>query len=455
MRPAPRFGPFDWPHRWGVSLTAGFLIFVGIVVGSALYFTDQTGRRTIAAAQAETVSVELSLLLNTYQVGGYEELLRAIDYRVTSPRVSNERVFALANSRGRIVAGNLRFWPEGLTPGMSWQKLGGGNSIAIYVSSVRLDSGDVLIVGNTDAAMDRFRSRIVEAGFGALMVVLLACAAAALVITLYFRSRVLALANVASKVTHGDFSARAPGEHEESPFGQIASAQNMMLDRIEHLVVGLTTITDSLAHDLRTPLSRLRQHLENGLVSPEQDVRDQSLEAAFRESDHIVSTFSSLIDIARANGGLSREAMGPLDLKKLLEEVQTLFEPLVEERRGRILLNASGPVIIFGHKPLLMQAVSNLVDNAIKHAPESTSVEIALHESDIHAEIIVADHGEGISTDDKDELLKRFTRANNAAPGGVGLGLAIAKACAVLHHGSIWLEDNHPGLSVRLVLSKK
>lgn len=446
-------GPFDWPHRWGVALTISFLVLFAAVVVGALSFVEQAGRRTIAAKQAETVEVEMSLLLNTYEVGGYNELLRAIDYRLTSPKASKDRIYAIANKRGRIIAGNLRYWPDGLSPGMSWQKLGGRNSV-VYVSSVRLENGDVLIAGNTDTAMDHFRKQIFEAGFVAMMIVLMACAVAALIITWYFRSKVSVIANVAAKVTRGDFSARAPGDAEEGPFGQIASAQNIMLDRIEHLVVGLTTITDSLAHDLRTPLSRLKGYLETGIVSDSSEDRDQALESAFHESDHIVSTFSALIDIARANGGLSREAMESLDLRQIVGDVQTLFEPLIEERGGHILVDAPEKVIVRGHKALLMQAISNLVDNAIKHAPENSVVELSLRQTYATAEITVGDHGEGIPAGDREGLLKRFVQAGGATPGGVGLGLAIAKACAVLHNGSIWLEDNHPGLSVRLVISK-
>lgn len=446
--------PNKWPHHWGIVATIGFLLLVAAVVGSALYFVDQAGRRTIAAAQAETVAVEITLLKNTYDGEGGEELLKAIMYRLTSRNASNERIYALADSRGRLVAGNLRRWPDGLIPGISWQRVGGTNSPALYLSSVRLDDGNLLIVGNTDAAMERFRNQIVDAGFMSLLIVLTACGIAALIISLYFRVKVMALANVATKVTHGDFSARAPGANHETPFGQIAAAQNLMLERIEHLVVGLTTITDSLAHDLRTPLSRLKRSLEKGIEAETAEDREEALEAALQESDHIIATFSALIDIARANGGLSRSAMDTLDLQALLQEVQTLFEPLIEERGGRLELDAPLPVKVSGHKALLMQAISNLVDNAIKHAPDSSTVQIILTHSSREAEITVADHGPGIPVSDRDQLLKRFSRGGNAPPGGVGLGLAIAKACAVLHRGSIWLEDNNPGLKVKLVLSR-
>ena len=454
MKPSPAPDPLDWPHRWGVSLTLGFLVMAAIIVGGALYFVDQSGRRTIAAAQAETVAIETSLLLSTYQAEGRDALLTAIRYRLTSSNSSNERIYALTDGSGRLVAGNLRRLPDGLIPGLAWQKLGGGSTMAIYLTSVRLDDGALLIVGNTDAAMDRFRTQIVEAGLIAMLVVLTACFIAAAIITLYFRAKVLALANAASRVRRGDFAARAPGDDEPSPFGQIASAQNMMLERIEHLVVGLTTITDSLAHDLRTPLSRLKHFLEAGMDSDDPKDKERALESALQQSNQIVSTFSALIDIARANGGLSRDAMETLELRALLSDVQTLFEPLAEERGGRLQLDAPEPIKMIGHKALLMQAVSNLVDNAIKHAPEGTDVKIALRQSSGNAEIVVMDNGAGITVIDRDELLKRFTQADTEPPGGIGLGLAIAKACAVLHQGSIWLEDNNPGLKVRLVLSR-
>jgi signal transduction histidine kinase len=146
--------------------------------------------------------------------------------------------------------------------------------------------------------------------------------------------------------------------------------------------------------------------------------------------------------------------METLDLRLVLADVETLFEPLMEERGGQLRLQAPEPVQVLGHRALLMQAVSNLVDNAIKHAPIGTDVHLALHHSADNAEVIVSDHGIGVPHADREQLLKRFTQGNNEPPGGIGLGLAIAKACAVLHKGSIWLEDNDPGLRVRLVLSK-
>lgn len=451
-KPAP--DALDWPERWGLWLTVGFLFLAAVVVGGALSFVDQAGRRTIAAAQAETVAVEVAQLRSIYDAEGRDELLTAIRYRLTTRNDTNERIYALTDPQGRLIAGNLRRIPDGLIPGLAWQKLGENSLTPVYLSSVRLQDDSLLIVGNTDAAMDRFRSQIVEAGFIALVIVVAVCFIAAALITLYVRSKVLSLATVASKVTRGDFSARAEGAEEASPFGQIARAQNVMLERIEHLVVGLTTITDSLAHDLRTPLSRLKRFLEAGIEAQSEAARDQALEAALQQSNHIVSTFSTLIDIARASGGLSRDVMDTLDLRGVLADVQTLFEPLIEERGGHLVLEAPDPVMVLGHRALLMQAVSNLVENAIKHAPDGTSVTLGLRSVPGHAEVIVSDSGAGVPHADREQLLKRFTQGNNEPPGGIGLGLAIAKACAVLHKGSIWLEDNEPGLRVRLVLSK-
>lgn len=454
MNGKPGPDALDWPERWGLWLTVGFLFLAAVVVGGALSFVDQAGRRTIAAAQAETVAIEVAQLRSIYDAEGRDELLTAIRYRLTTRNDTNERIYALTDPQGRLIAGNLRRIPDGLIPGLAWQKLGENSLTPVYLSSVRLQDDSLLIVGNTDAAMDRFRSQIVEAGFIALVIVVAVCFIAAALITLYVRSKVLSLATVASKVTRGDFSARAEGAEEASPFGQIARAQNVMLERIEHLVVGLTTITDSLAHDLRTPLSRLKRFLESGIEAQSEADRDQALEAALQQSNHIVSTFSTLIDIARASGGLSRDVMDMLDLRSVLVDVQTLFEPLIEERGGHLVLEAPDPVKVLGHRALLMQAVSNLVENAIKHAPEGTNVTLGLRSVPGHAEVIVSDSGTGVPHADREQLLKRFTQGDNEPPGGIGLGLAIAKACAVLHKGSIWLEDNEPGLRVRLVLSK-
>jgi signal transduction histidine kinase len=264
--------------------------------------------------------------------------------------------------------------------------------------------------------------------------------------------RVRELSDTAALIAAGKFSARTPTSGSAGPFDRIADAQNAMLDRIEDLVTGLKTVTDSLAHDLRTPLARLRTRLERGILAPDLESKQAALEGGLRETEKTILAFSSLIDIARAEGGLSREAMTTVDLKTLVQDVHELFLPLAEER-GLSLDLASEDCQILGHKPLLMQAIGNLAHNAIKHAPDATHVGITLHRSAGQAQIVVTDHGPGIPANKRADAVKRFQRLGAGdTPEGVGLGLAIVEACARLHRGTLLLDDNHPGLKATLTL---
>jgi signal transduction histidine kinase len=273
-----------------------------------------------------------------------------------------------------------------------------------------------------------------------------------ILIALSLRS-VRELSDTAALIAAGQFSARTPTHGGAGPFEAIARAQNAMLDRIEDLVTGLKTVTDSLAHDLRTPLARLRSILEDGIVEESAQAKQQALESALSQTEKTIFAFSSLIDIARAEGGLSREAMTQVDLSTLMRDVMELFQPLAEERGVTLNLQEPPRTMILGHKPLLMQAVGNLVHNAIKHSPSGEKLDLQLSESGGEVRIVVADRGPGISAEQRADAIKRFQRLGSGdTPEGVGLGLAIVEACARLHRGALALEDNAPGLKAALVL---
>jgi signal transduction histidine kinase len=274
----------------------------------------------------------------------------------------------------------------------------------------------------------------------------------AALITSYMAGRVRVLSAASARVAAGDFAARAEGAEEQGPFGEIARAQNAMLDRIEALVTGLVTVTDSIAHDLRTPLSRMRQRLEEGLAADPPEAKQIALEQALTETDRTIATFTALIDIARAEGGISRESMEDVDLTQIVRDACDLFEPLAEEK-GLAFRIETQAAAIRGHRALLMQAACNLIHNAIKYG--QSGVDVRLSANADGAEIIVSDDGPGIPSEHRAEAVKRFRQVGAQGPEGVGLGLAIVDACARLHRGALALEENAPGLRARLSLAAK
>lgn len=441
-----------WRGRWGAAIAAGMCIVILGACALALWLVDSEGRKRISEQEQEAVSIELDLFEQILADDGAEGLIRSVD-RVANLEGSHS-VYALRDGDGQILAGALKTWPAELAANESWTPIS-AEGFTMDVAARDLGGGLELMIGRDRNSLEQFQGRVIDSVWLAIALVATTCLLAGLVLTSYVLARVRSLSDVAARVSAGDFSARAPDAGDSGPFAQIASAQNLMLDRIEDLVTGLRSVTDSLAHDLRTPLGTLRRRIDDGLLADAPADKQAALEDAARVADRTISTFTALIDIARADGGLSREAMTPVDLEALVLDVQSLFEPLADDK-GQTLSTANlHRVVMQGHKPLLMQAVSNLVHNAIKYAPQGGRVDVSLRDTVDAIEIVVSDNGPGIPADKRGEALQRFHRVSPGKDsGGHGLGLAIVEACARLHGGRVVLDDNAPGLKATLVLAR-
>jgi len=432
-----------------LAIVAAVFVIIAACAG-ALWLVDAAGQDLIARSERDAVTSELDLYSELRREEGGGALVRDI---ARHARVAGDHhVFALADAGGGLLAGNLTAWPTPPTDASWFTLQTTPGPEAIHASVRTLPDGTQLLIGRDDSMHRAFTSAVVRVAQFAILIVALACLLApGLLIATSMRS-VRELSATAKAISNGQFGARTPTHGGSGPFERIAVGQNAMLDRIEDLITGLKTVTDSLAHDLRTPLARLRSTLENGVAAQSAAEKEAALEAALGETEKTIFAFSSLIDIARAEGGLSRDAMTRVDLAALLGDVHELFQPLAEERGVRLRLESSESVIL-GHKPLLMQAVGNLVHNAIKHAPAGSDLDLRLVQEPHGVRVVVADRGPGIPADKRAEAVQRFKRLGAGdTPEGVGLGLAIVEACARLHRGELLLEDNAPGLKAALIL---
>ena len=445
--------PSPWRGHMMIAAIVGAALTIAVACGGALSLVDATGERLIANAERDSANGELELYTEFRREEGREALVRAV---ARHARLEGEHhVYAVADANGRLLAGNLTAWPDLPREDTPWIPLPTveNGPDAIHVAVHTMPDGTRMLAGRDDYMQRLFSKTVFEAALVAIAIVVIACLIApAVVMGLTMRS-VRELADTAAKIARGEFAARAPVHGGGGPFDRIARAQNLMLDRIEDLVTGLKTVTDSLAHDLRTPLSRLRARIEGGLGAETLEAKQTALETALSETDSTIHAFSSLIDIARAEGGLSRDAMLPVDLAALVRDVHELFLPMAEESGVQLVRGGADELVLDGHRPLLMQALGNLVHNAIKHAPSGTAVSIALERRGSNADISVADRGPGIPEQKRQEAVMRFSRLGGDASEGVGLGLAIVEACARLHRGALALEDNDPGLRAVLTLS--
>lgn len=257
-----------------------------------------------------------------------------------------------------------------------------------------------------------------------------------------------------NRVMQGNLSLRLPAYGSGDQFDQLAGNFNAMLDWIEALLKTSTETADSLAHDLRAPLSRVRLQLAElvGMSSAAPDIRDRA-RSALNDIDRLVRMFEGVLTISRADAGVQRDRFSPTDLRALIQDIVELYNPLAEDKGCTLSLNAAdAPIIIPGDRALLAQAISNLVDNAIKYAGGS-AIDVAVLKTATAIEISVSDHGLGIPADQHSRVFERFVRLDAARSSpGFGLGLSFVAAIAHLHRGQVTLEDNQPGLRVRVIL---
>lgn len=422
-----------------------------VAITAALFLVDADVERTLDHEEERAARRELSLLHDLSAEKGGGAVLETITRRA---RVGDsELIFALKGEDGHFYGG-VSEWPQVQRDDGAWGPLlvtrDSERKRAVGLMSL-LPDGSIVLIGNDFSGRDRVRAASF-AGFGLASALISAVAFGfGAQIDRVGRRRVAAISRTAEEVMAGRLAARVPVDRERDVFDHLGLVVNQMLDRIEALFAAMRAVTDSLAHDLRTPLNRLKAALERAALASGGEAAAE-IERAQNEADRLASTFSSLIDIARAESGLSEEAMEIVDLKALTEGLVDLFSPAAEDRGLRLAVSTP-ELSLRAHRPLLSQAIANLIDNAIKYAPSGGLISVGLSRTDEGAEIVVADNGPGIPLGSRAAAQTRLVRLHPAEPGGgAGLGLSIAAATARLHRGELTLEDNQPGLRATLSL---
>lgn len=439
----------------GSRLRPGAVFFVLLAVALSalavgLLMVDGIGEAIIGKRQREVAEAARDYFVAFAHEEGVAPLARALDLRQRTDPGGGFR-YALYDADGRLLGG-ARLESKQPLPASGAARLkifedGRGSPWRVLVQPLSM-GGSLVVYEDIGERIAFRRALVASAG-----VALLAAVGAVLLAALWFNSLLLrrmeTLAATAGRIADGDLSARTEVHPKGDVFDRLGEAMNGMLDRIEELMTGMRTVTDSLAHDLRSPLTRMRADLSRAM-EPDlpQDARLDAIEQAHDEADRALSTLSALMDIARAEAGLSRDMMAPLDLAAVVAEVGELFGPVLEDAGQTFVApDPRPPLVVSGHELILRQAVGNLLHNAAHHAGEGAVVRLAIEEAQGRIRIVVADTGPGIAPEHRGRVRERFVRldAARSKPGG-GLGLAIAAACAKLHGGSLELEDAHPGL---------
>lgn len=445
--------------RLAVIYLVIFVVFAGAVLGYVAWNT----RRLLEAQLTETIETEINSLAEQYRVGGMRRLGATVDRR---SRQARGFLYLLADPRNEVHAGNAAELLPALQGPPGWREMpfrrNEEQESFLAFAKVRvfvLPNGMRLLVGHDLEERQRLRQVIRQAmGLSILLVLVLGGFGAWMVSRRVLRP-VEAISDSARRIMAGDMKERLPVRGVGDEFDRLAESLNQMLGRIDELMAGMRTVSDNIAHDLRTPLTRLRAGAEEALRASRtpEDMR-LALERTIEESDTLIKVFNALLMIARAEAGSTPGAMSVVDLSEILRDVGELYEPVAEDAGLRLVVQAGDAVRILGNRELLGQALSNLVDNAVKYGqpPEGSAsgaeIRLELGQQGRMAVLSVADHGAGVPPEARERILDRFVRLETSrAQPGFGLGLSLVAAIARLHGGTFRIEDNGPG--VRAVLS--
>ncbi len=443
-------------HSSAFRLALLYIALVGVSVLLLLGFIFWSTAGYMLRQADETIEAEINGLSERYQLTGLAGLTALIQERVER-RPSGSTIYLLTDPQFIPLVGNLNGWPQVDADEDGWLNFELGTpSTRARAKPFQLRGGFYLLVGRDMQELDAMRALLRRTmGWGLALTAVLALLGGILVSRSRIR-RIGVIHQAIGKVMSGDLTRRIPTEKSGDDIEELVEKLNRMLDELEKLVEGVRRVSDNIAHDLRTPLSRLRHHLEvlrQG--SGEDDARRRIADQAISEADGLLSTFTALLRIARIESRQRRSAFEPVDLSTLVDDVVELYQPLIEEAGKTLTVERDTGVLVNGDRDLLFQAMANLVNNALKYTPSEGRVAVSLFKGDGRAELRVSDNGPGIPPEERDNVLQRFFRLDaSRSTSGAGLGLTLVAAVAELHDAALRLEDNRPGLRVVLSLSK-
>lgn len=443
-----------------VRLTATFVLFVVLFSVLLLGLISYQSSVQLQQQQTDAIDREALQLQRLDRQGGFRASIIAVERLSRQPGPS---IYYLADPSGQQISGNVGDLPpevlaEPGTYSFNYERVGPedeegpprqGNAV---VRSLVLDSGLILVVGR-DVVERRGYTAIIFQWFliGAAGIVLFSIVAGGITAVRVLR-RLDTIASTSRQIVSGNLSERVPITRRDDEFDALATSLNQMLDRIESLMVGLKEVTDNVAHDLKTPLTRMRNRAEAALregQSPE--AHRAALETTIAESDKLIKTFNALLMIARAEAGTPSGAFSDIDLSLVVADLAELYGPLAEDEGIAFETAITEGIRIRGNRELLGQALVNLIENALKYFEPAEGrtgrITVGARQEQGRILIEVADNGPGIPPEDRKRVLERFVRLEKSrTEPGSGLGLSLVAAVARLHRGELRLEDNAPGL---------
>jgi len=448
--------------KLALALLAVFAVTTVLALGYVVWHSN----RLIEQQISEAVDSEAAIFNEEYRASGIRGLAELMDRRARQP---GSLLYLLTTPNGQPLAGNVAALPAGILEKPAaretfYARLGEGDNGAAraYVRSDVLPGGFRLLIGRDLAERGRVTAVLTRAILGGVAIVVLLGLTGGILVSQRVLVRIDDMTANGRVIMAGDLSGRLPVTGSGDEFDRLAISTNAMLDRIGVLMTELREVSDNVAHDLKTPLTRLRNHAEEALraTQTEQGYRT-ALERVIEEADSLIGVFNAMLMIARAESGAVHQSMEKLDAEELVRDVAELYEPVAEDNGVVLDVETVPGLTIHGNRELLGQALANLVDNALKHglsAPgpdggRGTITLTARAGGPFYTRLTVADRGAGIPEADRARALERFVRLEpSRSQPGSGLGLSLAEAIVRQHGGILRLEDNAPGLRVEMDL---
>ncbi|HUD24701.1 MAG TPA: HAMP domain-containing sensor histidine kinase [Burkholderiaceae bacterium] len=436
-------------------LALGYAVLVAeaILVASGVFYFGTIGvmdRRVDGKITAIS-----NRLMETFQNRPVEELARQIELELNDGIDSDTEIFLVVSPSGQRVVGNLTAVPEGARPlgqVVTGEVVRGGKRVSGRLIARQLPDGGFLYVGRDLSEQRSVRDLVVRAlaaGAGASLVVL---AAGALLFRHQIEKRIGRIRRTAGAIEAGDLKQRIPVTSDDE-FGRLSVDINRMLDRIGQLVDGVRHVSNAIAHDLRTPLGRIRNKLDEAVRHGTTAASSEAATAAIEDIDQLILVFEKLLQIAEAESGVRARSFEAVDLNRIANDMVELYDATAEQQQVSLKPTGSGAVLAAVDRNLLASAVASLIDNAIKYAGPGATIEVGAYTQPQSVAIEVRDNGPGIPAPERPKVTERFYRLDQSRnlPGN-GLGLSIVSAIATLHGGALQLEDASPGLLARIVL---
>ena len=435
--------------RFAAFFSLAFTV-LALVLGSGMYWAV---RRELRYELDQRVMTERAAVLldASNQQGG---LARAIATRAAQEH--GDMRYALLDARGREISGE----PFVAAPRVGWssmdfrKKNGQPDDTRVFAS--RTADGGLLIVGSDPEALEKLDKRMVPLFAAAFGLIVAIAVAGAFLLGRVLQRRIDTINRTAEAIIAGDLTHRIALKGSGDEFDRLSATLNRMLERIAGLLDNLRQVSGDVAHDLRTPLTRLRQKLELAADGPDEPATlKQAMEAAIDQTDDMLALFAAILGISEIEAGGAGVRMRPLDLSGLIADIADSYQPSIEDAGRTLARDIEAGIEIEGNRELLAQAAVNLLDNALRHTPAGTPIAIGLKRQGGDVVLSVADRGAGVPEADRERVFARFTRLEDSrSTPGHGLGLSLVAAIAHAHGGSAALHDNHPGAKAMVILPR-